>query len=288
LIKYVLNHQMEPNYWRGPYGIRVPNHIPSIKDSDGCNTLFKNGSATEMYNPNPPTKEQYLSRYAVLQSDGYYYWKEPVIPSAPTKLKVAIDVNLIDGRKDFARPIVIIEQMSSDNFQTLVAFECNDYQKAITSYSCDICQAHCNESNPIYTNSQHQGCGICTKCITKSYKVVRPMPGWDPGPVYSLESIVNFVKWGMIDTNPQPHKSYDEPEKEGDELVIQGHFVKLKKTVMNPQPTLPTDDMDMRDAEVEKRGDELVRQGHTCVYYRESYPRQLGWCGQTPCKQSQL
>ena len=61
-------------YWIGPYGVRVPNHITDIRASDGCNTLFKSGGSTEMFNFDPPTKEEYLNRYTTKKSDGYYYW----------------------------------------------------------------------------------------------------------------------------------------------------------------------------------------------------------------------
>jgi hypothetical protein len=63
------------NYWLGPYDIRVPNNVTSITDSDGCNTLYKDGGFTEMYNPNPPTEAQYKEKYCILL-DGIYYYKE--------------------------------------------------------------------------------------------------------------------------------------------------------------------------------------------------------------------
>lgn len=62
------------NYWLGPYGIRVPNHIQMIKDSDGGNTLYKDGGCTEMLILNPPTEAEYKQKYCVL-IDGHYYWK---------------------------------------------------------------------------------------------------------------------------------------------------------------------------------------------------------------------
>jgi hypothetical protein len=64
------------NYWIGPYGIRVPNEITSIKAADGGNTLFKNGRETEMFvMKGRPSKQEYLDRYCVLK-DGHYYWEE--------------------------------------------------------------------------------------------------------------------------------------------------------------------------------------------------------------------
>ncbi len=63
------------SYWIGPYGIRVPLDVDSIRDSDGCNHLYQNGCVTEMYNPNPPTKEEYFERYVTLRNDGHYWWK---------------------------------------------------------------------------------------------------------------------------------------------------------------------------------------------------------------------
>lgn len=45
-------------YWEGPYNIRVPNSINRIRASDGGNRLYKNGAETEMFVPNPLTKEE--------------------------------------------------------------------------------------------------------------------------------------------------------------------------------------------------------------------------------------
>lgn len=61
------------NCWTGPYGINVPNHITSITAADGLNTLYKSGETTEMYNPNPLTREEYLFKYSELKSDGCWY-----------------------------------------------------------------------------------------------------------------------------------------------------------------------------------------------------------------------
>jgi hypothetical protein len=65
----------EDGYWLGPYDIKIPNYIGSVKAEDGGNIQYKDGAVTEMYFMNPLTKEEYLNKYAVLKKDGYYYWK---------------------------------------------------------------------------------------------------------------------------------------------------------------------------------------------------------------------
>ena len=53
-----------------------------------------------------------------------------------------------------------------------------------------------------------------------------------------------------------------------------------------PLTDMDYQDMKERDKKVKEEGYKLEEQGHTCIYYMESYPRQLGWCQQTPCKES--
>lgn len=78
------------NYWVGPYNMRVPNRITSIKAEDDCNIIthnpgiqicipgemdFKEGlGRTEMMARNPPTEDEYKNKYCVL-IDNHYYWK---------------------------------------------------------------------------------------------------------------------------------------------------------------------------------------------------------------------
>ena len=50
-------------YWRGPYGCIVPFDLRSCVSSDGFNTLTREGFETEMYVSNPPSREEWLSRY---------------------------------------------------------------------------------------------------------------------------------------------------------------------------------------------------------------------------------
>jgi len=68
-------HYWLKGYWNGPYGIRVPLSVGVVLCSDECNHLDQDGSMTEMYNPSPPTKEEYLAKYTELREDGHYWWK---------------------------------------------------------------------------------------------------------------------------------------------------------------------------------------------------------------------
>jgi len=63
-----------PDYWIGPHGVRVPNHITSVTAADGGNTRYKCGGETEMYCGGDMSKEAYVSEYAELRSDGFYYY----------------------------------------------------------------------------------------------------------------------------------------------------------------------------------------------------------------------
>ncbi len=65
------------NFWIGPYDVRIPESINSIKAADGKNTLYKNGSQTELPIYYFPTKDEYLSTYAEYRSDLHYWYKDP-------------------------------------------------------------------------------------------------------------------------------------------------------------------------------------------------------------------
>jgi hypothetical protein len=71
------DRNLQMNYWLGPYGMRVPNHINAVVAKDGYNFHKKNGCITEIISTmKSPTKEEYLTKYAELRSDGFYedYW----------------------------------------------------------------------------------------------------------------------------------------------------------------------------------------------------------------------
>ena len=70
-----------PNYWIGPYDVRVSNNIDSVVGSDGYNKRNKNGGQTEMflYNAPPMNEAIYRQQYAELKNDGFYYYKEKSI-----------------------------------------------------------------------------------------------------------------------------------------------------------------------------------------------------------------
>jgi hypothetical protein len=61
-------------YWVGPYDVLVSNGIKKVVQEDGCNTLYKDGSCTEMAWQETMTKQDYLTKYAELREDGLYYY----------------------------------------------------------------------------------------------------------------------------------------------------------------------------------------------------------------------
>lgn len=83
-----LSNEDVQNYWVGPYNIRVPDRITTIKAGDGCNTIYHSNDKnlipgqinfsgclglTEMKSHNPLTEEEYKNKYCVLVND-HYYW----------------------------------------------------------------------------------------------------------------------------------------------------------------------------------------------------------------------
>ena len=63
------------NYWVGPYGILVPNHIRDIVAKDGGNTLYKRGIVTQKCVRSKMTEETYKKTYAKFNTkDGKWYY----------------------------------------------------------------------------------------------------------------------------------------------------------------------------------------------------------------------
>ncbi len=63
--------------------IIIPGHIKSIPSIDRVNTVYKNGSETELFGLDengarikPYTIEEFQNKYSILKSDGKLYWIE--------------------------------------------------------------------------------------------------------------------------------------------------------------------------------------------------------------------
>lgn len=209
-------HEQKLTHWTGPYGILVPNEVNYIMAKDGYNTLRCNGGQTEMFMENAPemNEEIYKKKYATYNSiDNKWYYNSltksidsvidsVIVPQSSTVediasntiYKIAIDVDLIDNKTNFVRHIVRTECLTKHNYKKLICFKADSYEQAVCQYGCDICDKSCSLTNPIWTNSSTQGCDICNNCIEKSMHMVKPLDGWSPGPVYSLQDIVNIFK----------------------------------------------------------------------------------------------
>lgn len=61
-------------YWFGPYKCLVPISINSCIAQDGSNTLFRDGSETEIdMEDEPPTKQEWLDMYTIPFGDYRLY-----------------------------------------------------------------------------------------------------------------------------------------------------------------------------------------------------------------------
>jgi hypothetical protein len=65
----------DDEFWNGPFGVLVPDSVTKVKDTDGINMRYKNGSSTEMVSGPLLSEAEYKARYAVLEADGNYYYK---------------------------------------------------------------------------------------------------------------------------------------------------------------------------------------------------------------------
>ena len=69
----------DPKFWKGPYGVLVPNNIHCVVDEDGGNTRGKEGDCTEMnFSWLNMNEAKYKELYAEFnQNDGQWYYKKP-------------------------------------------------------------------------------------------------------------------------------------------------------------------------------------------------------------------
>lgn len=73
--------QEEPAFWKGPYGVLVDKDINSIVAADGHNIMTRTPSShfstTMAYATNPPSKEEWLAKYAREEDGKWYYNVQP-------------------------------------------------------------------------------------------------------------------------------------------------------------------------------------------------------------------
>ena len=98
-----------------------------------------------------------------------------------TEIKLALD--LITHRTGFVVQILKVEKESEQNYV------------AVSAFGCDICQRESSTQNPIWTHAETQGVDICNLCIEEGFTHGwEPMPGWNPGPVYSLKELLTLLQ----------------------------------------------------------------------------------------------
>jgi hypothetical protein len=115
--------------------------------------------------------------------------KKPVV--VPDQFKVGQDIDLLNpSNTAFVREILVVEKLNENNYKTLGFNPKGSYEEVAAGYGCDICARHSSLNNPIYTNSRKQGVDICSICVYTAFSSsLQAMPGWNPGPVYSLKEI---------------------------------------------------------------------------------------------------
>ena len=117
--------------------------------------------------------------------------EKPIVRAVPDQFKLAQDVDLLNpSNTSFVREILVVEKLNENNYKTLASNPKGSYDEVAASYGCDICARHSSLNNPIYTNSRKQGVDICSICVYTAFSsTLQAMPGWNPGPVYSLKEI---------------------------------------------------------------------------------------------------
>ncbi len=170
----------------------------------------------------------------------------------PTALKIAVDVNLPDYEPVTMVVLVLIEQMTADNWSRLLPPMHRNttltHREVVILYACDICGTASSADNPIYTNCQHGGADICTNCVRRAVASpsFTPIKGMRPGPVYSLQALV-----GLVGAGAPPGVTAQTPEQI---------------------------DFQRRCDQAEELIDALRNAGHKCLTWYDTAPRRVMWC----------
>jgi uncharacterized protein YeeX (DUF496 family) len=72
----MIKHQMNPKYWIGPYGMKVPMNYMSVPHKDGINIRTVDRTMTSMSNKNSRqlSRLEYLTKYAYYDDETGEYW----------------------------------------------------------------------------------------------------------------------------------------------------------------------------------------------------------------------
>lgn len=75
--KYYYGYKKIEGYWRGPFGVLVPNSKKKVDSRDGVNEYYRDGGETEMCNSHRKSlnRDEYREKYATLGDDSEYYYK---------------------------------------------------------------------------------------------------------------------------------------------------------------------------------------------------------------------
>lgn len=113
------------------------------------------------------------------------------------EIKLAQDVDLITNKTSFVVRISRVEKVSEQNYVRLTSTALGGdkgFTTAVSAFGCDLCHCESSVNNPIWTNASVQGIDICNTCIEKGFtRGWEPMPGWNPGPVYSLKALSQLI-----------------------------------------------------------------------------------------------
>jgi hypothetical protein len=82
-------------YWFGPYNVLVPNTIDKIVAEDGYNTLYKDGTESEIYRQDSLSKDEWLAKYASYNNQGRLMYTPPGYWFGPYNVLVPNTINKV-------------------------------------------------------------------------------------------------------------------------------------------------------------------------------------------------
>ncbi|AFX92141.1 hypothetical protein CE11_00109 [Megavirus courdo11] len=118
--------------------------------------------------------------------------------SLPDNFRMATDIDIINNRLSCVVRFPTMINMTAEIFTNISKYLDQQYDEFICQQKCHVCNSQIDNINTLYTNinddynnPSNTNINICSFCLDKAFQNVDEilLPGFIPGPVYSLGEI---------------------------------------------------------------------------------------------------
>jgi hypothetical protein len=107
-------------------------------------------------------------------------------------LGISMDMDLVGKAGCPTKGTIYLDRLTEDNFKEKIYFKCNNFEQAVSNYTCKICETQTSPSNPIYTHAKYKNFDICYDCIVYVFTHAN-MHEFIHLPVYDLYELEHIV-----------------------------------------------------------------------------------------------